>query len=348
MHKQSHASLLAVVILTAVLFRIRLLGWAPDLTLTLVLGLVAVAGLYALGRQLFNWQIGLMAGFLLAASLWHAGITDPNALIVLNTTTWGLYALWRGMATSRGFYFLTAGVLFGIGVLTHLVGGWILIALFPILLAYRSAMRAHFEREQYFHAHDRITRGLGIFLLAGIVVILPGIIKLYLADNGFLRVLEFVPPLGRAAEIIADNFLRLFSGFNGRAAFLFWPAAALAAAGLVRSIYKLVRSRRQEGHFSTAQVTILAWFFASIITTALGGAVTGRLMAGTAATLLAAEGLWRIYTWLETWYEQRDVHTLSLPGRHFRRISVHESTAAGALAITILLAAIAITQYFKI
>ena len=179
-------------------------------------------------------------------------------------------------------------------------------------------------------------------------MLIPGLVNLYASDEGVSKVFEFILPVGEGLTVIIRNFFHLFSQFNHQEAFLFWPVAVLAAVGLVRGIFKLSRSKRDHGHLSTAHTTLLAWFIMGLVSTALGGAKTGMLIAGTAATIYAAQGVWWIFDWLEQWYSNRDVHTISAPSNHFRRVSMHESTAVSATVMAILVAAIAIAEYFRL
>lgn len=347
MHKP-HPLLFIVIALTAFLFRMQSLGWSNDASLLVPLGVIAVFGVIAFARQVFNWQIGLIAGILLASSTWHSGISDMSALLVLSTTAWGLFILWRGLATNRIGLFILAGIIFGLGAYAHLVGVWMLVILIPLLLTYQSVLKTHFEHEQYDHARGKVMRGIGVLILTLVVIIIPGFIQLYASDEGVSRVFEFIMPAGEAFTIIVQNFLHIFSSFDNQDSFLFWPVAVLAAVGLARGIFKLSRSKKDHGHFSTAHTTVLAWFVMGLITTALGGIKTGMLVAGTAATIYAAQGIWWIFEWLEQWYANRDTHAISAPSDHFRNVSMQESTAVSATTIAILLAAIAIAEYFRL
>ncbi len=334
--------------LVAILFRIQNYSLSNDTILIISLGIVSVFGIVAFTRQVFNWQIGIIAGILLASSSWHARIIDPRALVVLSTTAWGLFVLWRGLATNRVIFFVLAGILFGLGIYAHLVGAWMLIVLIPILLTYQSVLETHFSHEQYDHARGKILRGIGVTILVGVLMIIPGLVKLYASDEGVSKIFEFILPIGEGVTAITRNFFHMFSSFDRQEAFLFWPVAVLAAVGLVRGIFKLSRSKRDHGHLSTAHTTLLAWFIMSLVSTALGGAKTGMLVAGTAATIYAAQGVWWIFEWMEHWYSVRDTHTVSIPPGHFRRVSMYESMAVSATVMAILVTAIAIAEYFRL
>lgn len=347
MHKP-HPLLFIVIALTAFLFRMQSLGWSNDASLLVPLGVIAVFGVVAFTRQVFNWQMGIIAGILLASSTWHSGISDMNALLVLSTTAWGLFILWRGLATNRIGLFVLAGILFSLGAYAHLVGMWMTVILVPLLLTYQSVLETHFNHEQYDHARGKVVRGIGALVLTLVVVIVPGFIKLYASDNGISRIFEFILPANEALTAITRNFLHIFSSFDNQESFLFWPVAVLAAVGLVRGIFKLSRSKKDHGHLSTAHTTIFAWLILGLITTALGGAKTGMLVAGTAATIYAAQGIWWIFEWLEQWYSNQDTHIISAPSKHFREVSMSESTAISATAMAILVAAIAIAEYFRL
>ena len=347
MHKP-HPLLFVVIALTALLFRMQSLGWSNDASLIVPLGVIAVFGVVALTRQVFNWQMGITAGILLAGSSWHAEISDINSLAVLSTTAWGLYTLWRGLATNRIGFFILTGILFGLGVYTHLVGAWMIVALIPILFTYQSVLKIHFEHEQYDHAREKVLRGIGASVLVLVIVIIPGLIKLYTSDEGISKVFEFILPIGEGVTVVIRNFFHMFGSFDNREAFLFWPVAVLAAVGLARGIFKLSRSKKDHGHLSTAHTTLLAWFIVGLISTVLGGTKTGMLVAGTAATIYASQGIWWIFEWLEQWYSNRDEHIISSPSNHFRRISMYESTAVSAMAMAILVAAIVIAEYFRL
>jgi len=39
--------------------------------ISIVIGLIGILGLYVLVKELFSWQIGAIASFLMAVSMWH-------------------------------------------------------------------------------------------------------------------------------------------------------------------------------------------------------------------------------------------------------------------------------------
>ena len=223
-----------------------------------------------------------------------------------------------------------------------------IVALIPILLTYQSVLKTHFEHEQYNHAREKVLRGIGASVLVLVIVIIPGLIKLYASDEGVSKVFEFILPISEGFTVIVRNFFHIFSSFDQQESFLFWPVAVLAAVGLARGIFKLSRSKKEHGHLSTAHTTLLAWFIMGLISTALGGAKTGMLVAGTAATIYASQGIWWIFEWLEQWYTNRDAHIISSPSSHFRRVSMYESTAVSATAMAILVASVVIAEYFRL
>ncbi len=86
------------------------------------LGLLTVAGVYLLGRELFGQEVGLVAALLLSVSRWHVnfsrfgmnGIAAPFFLVFM------LYFLARGLRRGAERDFVFAGLALGLGLNTYL------------------------------------------------------------------------------------------------------------------------------------------------------------------------------------------------------------------------------------
>ncbi len=79
-------------------------------------GLIAVAATFALGRQMFNTRVGLLAATLAAASFWALMYSRVGLRIIGMPAfvTLAMLFLWRGLTHVRRRDFIIAGVLFGL------------------------------------------------------------------------------------------------------------------------------------------------------------------------------------------------------------------------------------------
>jgi hypothetical protein len=83
-----------------------------------VTGILAVAGIYLLAREMFGRWAGLIASFLLACGFWHVNFCRfnmPNILAPL-CAIWMFYFLFRGLRNRRWLDFLIGGVFLGLGL----------------------------------------------------------------------------------------------------------------------------------------------------------------------------------------------------------------------------------------
>ncbi|MEK7124808.1 MAG: glycosyltransferase family 39 protein [Patescibacteria group bacterium] len=327
-------------------------------------GTLTVLGLYLLTRTLTNIRIASLAAFLLAVSPWHVTFSRTGfaEIMVPLFLTWGLYAYWRGISTVNFLAFAGAGILFALGMYSY-TWFWLFLAV-PVLttMAYLHMLKKDFNKDDYQHVRNKIVRGIVLASLVMLLVWLPMGFNLYLDPDAVMTTATAYTPLApeRLARFITQ-FLQtvgmLFTGgdpdwLHGIAdqPLLWWPLAALAAVGLVKSTIKLIKRRQTHGHFSAMQVLLLSWFVVGIVPSALtrGPAPDALRALGLVPVvmLIAAEGLLWFMQFVSRWYGTRDLHAahVNIPGigRHYMK----EARIVGGVLMAALLVALA-TQGFE-
>lgn len=329
-----------------------------------VVGTLTVLGLYLLARTLFNWQIAALASFLLAISSWH--ITFSRAgfgeIMVPLFTTWGLYIFWQALARVEVSRFIAAGVIWGVGLYFY-PWFWLFLTI-PLLtiLAYIHMIRKDFGHKKYTEIRNTILRGIAGMALALFLLWLPLGFQLYInPDETLTQLTNYIPinSSDHVGQFLINSWavigMFLTRGDTdwlhgvGNKPLLWWPLAALAVVGFVKSFIKLVKHKQTHGHFSPIHVLLLSWFFIGTLPSALtiGYAPDALRALGAAPVVMifAAEGLWWLLQFFHRWYKARDLHgaTVSLPGigSHY----YHEAKLVSGVLLVAFLAALA-TQSF--
>ncbi len=136
-------------------------------TATTLSGIVAVAGLYFLGRELFGHRVGLIAAFLLAVMRWHLnfsriaflGSFSPTFMIL------ALYFLVRGGKGHSWWNYVVSGILVGMG----LQGYYSFVFVPVIMVAYWVHRALLEERKQWLP----LANGLLVVAITSGIVVLP-------------------------------------------------------------------------------------------------------------------------------------------------------------------------------
>src|SRR3989339_1979705 len=86
-----------------------------------LIGILTVVGLYLLVRELFEWRLAAIAGFLTAISFWHVNFSRIGfrAIMVPFILVYVFYFLWRGLRRSHFQDFFWAGIFMGLGFYTY-------------------------------------------------------------------------------------------------------------------------------------------------------------------------------------------------------------------------------------
>jgi hypothetical protein len=106
-----------------------------------IVGALAVGLMYLFGRELFGWQVGLLAAIVLATMRWHLDISrlgwDPISLTLCSILAFWLLAravrtrrwsdaMWAGLAFGLGMHaYIAFRPLPAVGLLLFLYGGWL-------------------------------------------------------------------------------------------------------------------------------------------------------------------------------------------------------------------------------
>ncbi|MGH2457477.1 MAG: PA14 domain-containing protein [Chloroflexota bacterium] len=107
-----------------------------------VAGVLGVLAAYLLGRELFGWRTGLVAGALLAVSSWHVAFSrmDGNGIWSVAFDALAAYFLARGLNRRRPFEVGLAGLCLGLGV-EAAPSSWLFALVLALYLGHRFAFR---------------------------------------------------------------------------------------------------------------------------------------------------------------------------------------------------------------
>lgn len=340
-------------------------AWALRIV-SAVMGVLTVAGLYLLGRQLFNAHIAALASFLLAVSFWHVLFSRIGfrAIMAPLLLVWGLYFLWRGLNSGHIPHFVFSGIFWGLGFHTYIAFRAMPLALLIILATYWWNIRKDFDHGKFIHARNRLVRGIAALGLTAFIIALPLLWYFYNNPQDFLGRVGQLSIFASETPLLdlTENTVRTFGMFtvagdwNWRHNYagepsLAWPIAALFAVGLLGSIFKLGKAWRKHKHLSVPQIVLLSWFFVGFAPVVVSNegmphALRAILLAPV-AMLFAAQGLWWIFQFIDRRYYMQDVHQLnvSLPLHH--RMRLKESTAVSSLVLAIFMVAVGVMEFDK-
>ena len=266
--------------------------WALRLP-SVIFGILTVAGIYLLGAELFGEEVGLLAAFFLATSFWHLNFSRIGLRVISAPCflVWSLYLLLTGMRRARTVLIVLAAIVYGLGFYTYiayritpLLVVWILCGVgLPARPTARSAARL-------FTAVAAVT----VIPLAVYFALHPADLTQYPARISVLHsphpAWEIVLNLWRTARMF---FRRGDPNWRHNVAWraeLYWPVAALFAAGVILSF---IRRRKP------ACALPLFWLVVAAVPVILSGdilphALRSLLMAPAVFLLaaIAARELW--------------------------------------------------------
>ncbi|MBI2057913.1 MAG: hypothetical protein HYT63_02940 [Candidatus Yanofskybacteria bacterium] len=253
-------------------------SWLPGVIIASG-GILGVAFVYLLARELFNWQIASIAAFFTGISAWHVAISRETlwASWILNFFVLALYFLWKGMRGHHRCNFIFSGLFLGLSLYLSSPFYVPLIIVLLAILAYLHLLKKDFGREQYLHSRN--------FLIKGFVWIVVLSLAVFIVLR-FWSIFDW--SFGQTKEVVSPYALSLVM-------------VVLLATGLFRSLLKLIRSFKRHGHFSAVQIIILSWFF-------LGLFSEEAIFALPVILILSAEGCWWFFSWLKSWYGVYDKH----------------------------------------
>lgn len=342
---------------------IRIFGDTPFAlrVVSALAGILTVAGVYLLARHMFNWQIAAISSFLLSVSFWHVVFSRIGFRTIMAPmlAVWGLYFLWRGIASGRYKHFIASGICWGLGMYTYISFRVMPAVVFIALIGYWQALRNDFSRIDYLNIRKRIAVGLQFFILTAIIVSAPLIYHFvghpqdFMGRLGGVSVFASEHPLREISTNIFQTFgMFVWHGDNnwrhniaGDPA-LYWPIAVLFVIGFLRSWFKLFRTWHEHRHLSTAQLTLLSWFFIGLLPVILSNEGIPHslraIMVVPPVFIFAAQGLWWLWEFSADWYRAHDAYESRLPPG---LSSARESRVIATMVIIILLISVGIAEF---
>ncbi|PJE51091.1 MAG: hypothetical protein COV29_02345 [Candidatus Yanofskybacteria bacterium CG10_big_fil_rev_8_21_14_0_10_36_16] len=335
-------------------------AWAMRLV-SAIAGILTVWGLFLLTKIIFGRTIGFLASFMLATSFWHINfsrigfgqILEPLLLV------FALYFLWHGLRNHHVVPFFISGIFWGLGFYTHVSFRIMPILIVILIWAYLHYAKKHNEWSKYQNIKQSIKIGATVMAITAFTAAFPiiwnisagsadfaGHMKTELIFGSENLLSEFLNNIGKTLTSFNfkgdQSWLHNFSG----SPLLLWPIGAFFVVGLIRSIFKCIRMKRQHGHWSTAQTLMLSWFMLGMLPSFFVNDAPNSLwllIVAPVVYIFAAEGMWWFYELLSREYEYRDsIHKV----RHMHR-HLSESSIVAGFAIIVLLSAIAFVNSDK-
>lgn len=282
-----------------------------------IAGVLAVLGLYFLTKELFSIEIALASSFFMAVSFWAVNFSRIGfrAGLMLPFLIWSFYFLYRGFKlliyeiNSFGdkmgitsFYFIIAGILFGLGFYTYLsfrFAPFLALTFLPFLFKKGS---------------KKLLTGVLLFVVAAFIVALP--IGLYFLNNpgdffgrtSQISIFSAASPL-KAIALSVTATLGMFNvigDFNWRHNYagspeLFLPVGLLFLLGLYLSLRELKFKEK----------FVLSWFFIfllpNVLSTEGNPHALRALGAMPAAMVFAGIGLIWLYKKIQNYLSKKEV-----------------------------------------
>lgn len=328
-----------------------------------IIGILTVIGLYLLVKELFEWRLAAIAGFLMAISFWHVNfsrigfraIMTPFILVYL------FFFLWRGLKTSRLLNYLLAGIIGGLGFYTYVSYRIAPLIGIIVFLNYWRFLKKDFSfsSAKYEHARNQLLRGFALTAITIIIVALPIGFYFWKHQGDFLKregasvsVFAQINPLKELGLSVVKTFgMFNFSGdYNQRhnipgSPMLPWPIGIFFAIGFINELIHWLK--RKHGHFSTVHTLMFSWFFIMLLPGFLSTEAPHALRTiGVLpiVILFSAKGIWWIFDKLNDWYELSDKHEAAEIYGHGHHPETH---AIVALTLIIFLGAIGFYEYWR-
>ncbi|HTP57242.1 MAG TPA: glycosyltransferase family 39 protein [Candidatus Paceibacterota bacterium] len=293
-----------------------------------IIGILTVLGVYLLARRMFDsWELAAMAAFFLATGFWHVNFSRIGfrAILAPMFAVWGFYELYKGLETNRLWHWFLSGLMFGLGFYSYIAFRVMPLAVLLVLVAYWMALRAAFSHGKFEFARKQLGGGVALMVGVAILVVLPlasyfvahpadftgrtSQISVFSAANPVLAVAQnTVKTLGMFFAVGDFNWRHNISGMP----ILFWPVAALFAAGLLHTIWRFFHSWRTRGHPGVVQTLLLSWFAIGLVPEILSNEgiphALRSIIVAPAVAIMTAVGLNWLYVWLKKSYAARGLY----------------------------------------
>ena len=329
MRKNAKQELTIFIIIVAVAAFFRL--WQANyISTAAVLGIMTVAGIYLLTKELFDWKIAALSGYMTAVSFWHVSVSRFNSqeVVLPFLLVFGFYFLWRGLKRLKKFDFLAAGIFGGLIFYTNILYFSILAVPVLVFLNYWKYLKSDFAHSEYDHAKLKLLQGFTLTAITTIAAALP-------AGQYYWSHPEFL--FRHSLDFSILNIVNTLAMFNfSEAPVLHWTLGVFFVIGLLKELTHWFR--KKHGHLSPLHTLLMSWFFIALIP----GFISPRapdvmLTIGVLpiTMLLSARGFWWFFDKLSDWYKAHDPH------------SMQERHVAVALVMIIFLATIGFTEYVR-
>jgi 4-amino-4-deoxy-L-arabinose transferase-like glycosyltransferase len=329
-----------------------------------LIGILTILFLYLLAREMFNWQIAALSSFFMAISFWHVNFSRIafRGILIPLLTVLVAYFLWRGFKYLSNKDFLLSGVFLGLGMYTYIPFRLVPLIVIAALLVFWQKIKKDYSLSKYEDFRNRFIVGFAYILVASLLIAGPilffaydnpdtflarsGQISIFAADN---PVKELVFSVGKTLPMfnfIGDlNWRHNLSG----ASQLFWGIGMLFLVGIIRSFWKCFRMKREHGHYSTAQVLLLAWFFILLIPSFLSAEGIPHALRSIGvipvAMIFAGEGAWWVFDKLRDWYAAGDVKHEG--GHLFHKLAKSRASEGNGIALLVLIVFLSILTWHQ-
>ncbi len=287
------AFVVLIIFIVAVFFRFY--DFSSYMFWSAIVGVVSVLGIYLLCKQLFgNWHMAAMTSYLTAISFWHVTLSrlDDCRILALLLMLLSVYFFWKGKTTTHFVDCALAGILLGVSIYYY-PNAWLMVfVILVVMLGHLYVLKKDFSHEKYIRLRDRTIKGFALLMVTGIIVCLPLIWKIVMHTDQFVSSIH--------------NYYFKFPFISGSLTQLIWPIGILFIIGFLRSIVKLLITRRHHGHFSTLQLLFVCWFVVGLISMfivnyfKLDGLELILILSP--VLIFAGEGLWWIHEYIRKYH----------------------------------------------
>ncbi len=318
-----------------------------------IIGVLTVAGLYFLTKELFGWEIAALAAFLMSVSSWHVIFSRIGfrAIMLPLVLVWGFYFLYRGLHKIRQSDFLIAGIIGGLGFYTYFSYRIAPLIALVMVLTYWFSANKKFPDPQFKQAKTKIIQGLGMFLFASVMLAVAIGMYFMLHPGDFLKrdgapisVFAQAEPFKQLALSTAKTLgMFIFAGdYNWRHNISGWPElslplAILFAIGFLRELGHWLR--KKGGHFSVIHTFLFTWFFIMLLPGFLSTEAPHALRnigVIPVVMIFSALGLYWLFEKLYRWHVSIDPH-----------VNIRESKVLVLTVLAIFLSSLGFLEYFR-